>query len=937
MASSDTELEEQLLQAGNKLVDPPSSVDDLLPILDRVENCLSRVEQSPTKSMQSALSPSLKALIDDKLFRHSDADVKVAVASCISEITRITAPDAPYDDNQMKEIFQLLVSSFENLSDNSSRSYTKRTSILETVAKVRSCVVMLDLECDALILEMFQNFFKALRDYHPENVFSSMETIMTLVLEESEDISLDLLTPILASVKKDNEEVLPVARKLAERVLETCAVKVKPYLMQAVKTLGISFDDYSEVVGSICQETSSAVEQNEAHATGKDTADESKSVKSSVDEEAPEDSGRSKAIAFSEPVKPAIQSNGVTQMGEDDSLPHSNSDQKQEDGHHPDPSISMNASSNAEPDSLDTENAINIEHQPQQTTRRGRKFNSTKKSTEPSENTEPPDNSVIEDEMETEKLLEHKNHSEDVPSSTPEEDPPVEATGSPKNEKETGAKLSSPKTLDNEYGNVAPLSSRGSLPDESYSKKAGGRPKKKESLTKEATPSTDEVSEKVSEATSDLELKPTRRSGKKVPSEISTLNKTPTVVDESKKESSDSEAKPLRQTAKKVDGSSKIGDGSSSKQPEDKKRRGQVKAIREKDETKSPAKADDKEMVSSPKSVTKSIKDDHHLQETPKTNSKRKPTPGKENDSDYGENLVGSKIKVWWPKDRMFYDGVIDSFISSSKKHRVLYTDGDEEVLNLKKEKWEYIGGDSGSDGEQVADQPSPDASSEMPPKKKAKNNSDEPTKQAKMDALPKNLPSRGGGASSSKSKGTSSKSGHKFREGNKVDGKSKDDFLKTESKSENANSGKSKDRTPRSGGSKSVGAAPKSGAKSKKNDPNTPKIGKFKDDNTSTPRASTKSKQNAEKTGKSKQDTPKSASLSKDKNPKSGGKSSVNGTGKMKLDGSSKAKEREDMKDNSSDSAKVPRSTKGKSPTSSKAQGRDSKSGKKRRRGMTG
>ncbi|KAF5461357.1 hypothetical protein F2P56_017462 [Juglans regia] len=934
MASSDTELEEQLLQAGNKLVDPPSSVDDLLPILDHVENCLSRVEQSPTKSMQSALSPSLKALIADKLFRHSDADVKVAVASCISEITRITAPDAPYDDNQMKEIFQLLVSSFENLSDNSSRSYTKRTSILETVAKVRSCVVMLDLECDALILEMFQNFFKAVRDYHPENVFSSMETIMTLVLEESEDISLDLLTPILASVKKDNEEVLPVARKLAERVFETCAVKVKPYLMQAVKTLGISFDDYSEVVGSICQETSSAVEQNEAHATGKDTADKSKSVKSSVDEEAPEDNGRSKAIAFSEPVKPAIQSNGVAQMGENDSLPPPNSDQKQEDGHHADPSISMNASSNAEPDSLDTENAINIEHQPRQTTRRGRKFNSTKKSTEPSENTEPPDNSVIDDEMETEKLPEHKNHSEDVPSPSPEEDPPVEATGSPKNEKETGTKVSSPKTLDNESGNVAPLSPRGGLPDESYSKKAGGRLKKKESLTKEATPSADEVSEKVSEATSDLELKPTRHTGKKVPSEISTENKTPTVVDESKKESSDSEAKPLRRPAKKVDGSSKIGDGSSSKRPEDKKRRGQGKAIREKDETKSPAKADDKEMVSSPKSITKSTKDDHHLDETPKTNSKRKRTPGKENDSDYGENLVGSKIKVWWPKDRMFYDGVIDSFISSSKKHRVLYTDGDEEVLNLKKEKWEYIGGDSGSDGEQVADQPSPDPSSEMPPKKKAKNNSDEPTKQAKMDALPK----KGGGASSSKSKGTSSKSGHKFREGSKVDGKSKDDFPKTENKSENANSVKSKDRTPRSGGSKSVGPAPKSGGKSKKNDPNTHKIGKFKDDNTSTPRASTKSKQNIEKTGKSKQDTPKSASLSKDKNPKIGGKSGVNGTGKMKSgSSSSKAKEREDMKDNSTDSAKVPRSTKGKSPTLSKAQGSDSKTGKKRRRGMTG
>lgn len=73
--------------------------------LQQVESCLSRVEQSPPPSMQNALSPSLKALIADKLLRHSDVDVKVAVASCISEITRITAPEAPFDDEQMKVCF----------------------------------------------------------------------------------------------------------------------------------------------------------------------------------------------------------------------------------------------------------------------------------------------------------------------------------------------------------------------------------------------------------------------------------------------------------------------------------------------------------------------------------------------------------------------------------------------------------------------------------------------------------------------------------------------------------------------------------------------------------------------------------------------------------------------------------------------------------------
>lgn len=124
---------------------------------------------------------------------------------------------------------------------------------------------------------------------------------MTLVLEESEDISADLLSPILACVKKDNEvcclrffsplffllkkfylliwkpnificifffqEVLPVARKLGERVLESCATKLKPYLVQAIKSSDISLDDYSKVLSSICQVASDDTEQNEVHAS----------------------------------------------------------------------------------------------------------------------------------------------------------------------------------------------------------------------------------------------------------------------------------------------------------------------------------------------------------------------------------------------------------------------------------------------------------------------------------------------------------------------------------------------------------------------------------------------------------------------------------------------------------------------------------------------
>ena len=63
------------------------------------------------------------------------------------------------------------------------------------------------------------------------------------------------------------QEVLPIARKLGERVLESCATNHKPYIVQAVKTLCVSVEDYSSVLASICQDASDSLEQNDVCAT----------------------------------------------------------------------------------------------------------------------------------------------------------------------------------------------------------------------------------------------------------------------------------------------------------------------------------------------------------------------------------------------------------------------------------------------------------------------------------------------------------------------------------------------------------------------------------------------------------------------------------------------------------------------------------------------
>lgn len=64
-----------------------------------------------------------------------------------------------------------------------------------------------------------------------------------------------------------NQEVLPIARKLGERVLGSCAARLKPYLVQAVNTLGISLDDYSGVLALVCNDSSDNSMQNDVCAT----------------------------------------------------------------------------------------------------------------------------------------------------------------------------------------------------------------------------------------------------------------------------------------------------------------------------------------------------------------------------------------------------------------------------------------------------------------------------------------------------------------------------------------------------------------------------------------------------------------------------------------------------------------------------------------------
>ncbi|KAG9153625.1 hypothetical protein Leryth_008550 [Lithospermum erythrorhizon] len=738
------EVEKKLMEAGEKLLQPPASVEELLTLLDLAENTLGKVEQSPGKSMHDALSSLRKALVSDELLGHTDADVKASVASCISEVTRITAPDAPYDDDKMKKVFQLIVSSFEDLSDESSRSYKKRAVILETLAKVRSCVIMLDLECDDLITDMFQTFFRTIRDYHPSSIYTSMETIMNLVLEESEEVSTDLLTTLLSSVKRENEEVPPIARRLGESILGTCAVKLKPYLTQAIKYSGISLDNYSKIVTSVCEGT---VGEDASNALIQQPSDGCKAAAVSI-EVTQEGDGCKAAAASSEATqegdgsKAATASSKETQvdvkdvkrnsLGDKSPAPRlslkitmSNgtnltsiektsgkveSSQKGETSENDNKSINDEAILKPESRSSGVEKSTLSASKSRKTTKNRRKRASSSKK---SESSEP---SHVDGEKEAKVLSDNlDSHEKDVDSSLDKDvSPKVKNVES---DKETAdiealkdAKTASPST--------SPGKACESLPERD------GHQQEKECATQGDVSSTERVTEKESERPSDSG-EASGESPVKVPQESPLRDETSVEIGTSKQDSgtSDSEDTPVKKPSKKSDLSDNDDDDDDSplKRIEDSIKRARTKARSAKATSKSSTKKDLK-VMSSHNRTAKSSKVEENEGEIL---SKRKRSLGKGEASGpvkygkneplkYGKNLIRSKVKVWWPIDNEFYKGVIVSYDPDKRKHLVVYDDGDEELLNLRKEKWQLIGDDSVIVTDDDAEPASIDASSEM-------------------------------------------------------------------------------------------------------------------------------------------------------------------------------------------------------------------------------
>uniref|UniRef100_A0A7N0TLY4 Sister chromatid cohesion protein PDS5 homolog A n=1 Tax=Kalanchoe fedtschenkoi TaxID=63787 RepID=A0A7N0TLY4_KALFE len=208
----------------SKLTRP--SKDFLVKTLGKTAKALSELNQNP--AMEPAIKPISTYLFVHGLVQNKDRDIKLLVAICITEIIRILAPEPPFSDHDFRDVFQLIISTFAELADTQSPYFCKRVKILETVAELKCCLLMLDIGCEDLVVEMFTIFFSVIRENHQRSLTDAFVTIMTLILKET--VAPSLLITILENLLKEGKGRPHPQSQLAITVLEASSEFVMPPL-----------------------------------------------------------------------------------------------------------------------------------------------------------------------------------------------------------------------------------------------------------------------------------------------------------------------------------------------------------------------------------------------------------------------------------------------------------------------------------------------------------------------------------------------------------------------------------------------------------------------------------------------------------------------------------------------------------------------------------
>ncbi|CAK7204930.1 Sister chromatid cohesion protein pds5 [Sporothrix eucalyptigena] len=250
----------------------PIPTEELIRRLETLSRELSDLDQETFDT--ESLAKVAKELASHNLLNHKDKGVKAFAAACLVDILCLCAPNAPFTQTQLKDVFGLFITSILPALQDPSNTYdAQHKYVLHSLAEVRSIVLLNDLDnSDALQLQLFSSLFDAISAPKnvsggrlPTDVEHDISDVLISLIEEGPNVPPKVVDVIMAQFLRaaapgalrdkgvpDKDELdryqstlllkeEPPAYQMAKLICETCADKMTRSVAQYFSDVIIDF------------------------------------------------------------------------------------------------------------------------------------------------------------------------------------------------------------------------------------------------------------------------------------------------------------------------------------------------------------------------------------------------------------------------------------------------------------------------------------------------------------------------------------------------------------------------------------------------------------------------------------------------------------------------------------------------------------------------
>lgn len=185
------------LKFKEKLVGKGLATDALLKKLKVLQKELQELDQEQVDV--NSLSAVRKELVNTTLLLHKDRGVKAYTACCLADILRLYAPDAPYTQGELQDIFEFFFRQLvTGLQGPDSPYYTEYYHLLESLSGVKSVVLVCDLpKADSLMVTLFKEMFTLIKRDLPKKIEMFIADILVALIDECSTLPADVLEKYL--------------------------------------------------------------------------------------------------------------------------------------------------------------------------------------------------------------------------------------------------------------------------------------------------------------------------------------------------------------------------------------------------------------------------------------------------------------------------------------------------------------------------------------------------------------------------------------------------------------------------------------------------------------------------------------------------------------------------------------------------------------------